>query len=65
MLWCKREEAVEKRKGGAWYGKRKLGGVLSIQLDLQITSRVGLVVLYYINFIQGVYERERNAFERE
>ena len=33
-----------------WYGKPKLGGVLSIQVDLQITSRVRLVVLYYINF---------------
>ena len=55
MLWCKRGEAVEKRKGGGggvlfesrlWYGKRKLGGVLSIQVDLQITPSVRLVVLF-------------------
>ena len=59
MSWCK---AVEKRRGGGggvlfesrpWYGKRKLGGVFSIQVDLQITSSVGLVVLYYINFTTG------------
>ena len=63
MLWCKRGEAVEKRRGGGgggggrrgllfesrpWYGKGKIGGVLSSQVDLQITSRVRLVVLYYI-----------------
>ena len=36
-----------------WYGKGKLGGVLSIQVDLQITSRVRLVVLYNINFTTG------------
>ena len=56
-LWCKRGEAVEKRKGGGgggglradWYGKRKLG----IQVDLQITSKVRLVVLHYINFTAG------------
>ena len=33
-----------------WYGK---GAVLSIQVDLQITSRVRLVVLNYINFTAG------------
>ena len=38
---------------GPWYGKRKLGGVLSIQVDLQITSRVSLVILLYINFTTG------------
>ena len=63
MLWCKRGEAVEKRRGGGGgrvlfesipvYGKWKIGGVLSIQVDLQITSRVRLVVLYYINFTTG------------
>ena len=46
MLWCKRGEAVEKKRGGGgellfesrpWYGKRKLGGALSIQVDLQIS----------------------------
>ena len=36
-----------------WYGKRKHGRVLSIQVDLQITSRVRLVVLYYINCTSG------------
>ena len=36
-----------------WYGKGKIGGVLSSQVDLQITSRVRLVVLYYINFTMG------------
>ena len=61
MLWFKRGEAVEKRRGvgvggllfessHAWYGKWKIGGVLSIQVDLQITSRL---VLYYINFTMG------------
>ena len=59
MLWFKRGDAVEKIRGGGegrcslWYGKRKLGGVLSIQVDLQITSKVRLVVLYYINFATG------------
>ena len=58
VLWFKRGEAAEKRRGGCclradhgpWYGKWKIGGLLSIQIDLQITSRVRLVVLYYINF---------------
>ena len=36
-----------------WYRKWKIGGVLSIQVDLQITSRVRLVVMYYINFATG------------
>ena len=36
-----------------WYVKLKIGGVLSIQVELQITSRVRLVVLYYINFTTG------------
>ena len=68
MLWCKRGEAVEKRKGGGggggggegvmlesrpWNGKWKLGGVFCIQVDLQITSRVRLVVLYYIDSSTG------------
>ena len=58
VLWFKRGEAAEKRRGGCclradhgpWYGKWKIGGLLSIQIDLQITSRVRLVALYYINF---------------
>ena len=62
ILLCKRGEAVEKRRGGGgvlfesrpWYRKQKLGGVFSSQVDLQITSRVRLVVLYYINFTTGV-----------
>ena len=52
-----RKERLLRRKGGGGcclsvdhYGKRKLGGVLS---SLQITSTVGLVVLYYINFTTG------------
>ena len=47
MLWCKRGEAVEKRAGGGvliktrpWYGKRKLGVVLSIQVHLPTTGFV-------------------------
>ena len=36
-----------------WYGNREIGGVFSIQVHLQITSRVRLVVLYYINFTTG------------
>ena len=36
-----------------WYGKQKIGGVLSIQVDLQITSRVRLVALYCINFTKS------------
>ena len=65
MSWCKRGEAVEKGGWGGgggggvlfesrpWYGKLKLGEVLSIQVNLQMTSRVRLVVLYYINFTMG------------
>ena len=54
-----REERLLRKEGGVlfesrpWYGKQKLGGVFSIQVDLQITSRVRLVVLYYINFTTG------------
>ena len=65
MLWCKRGEAAEKRREGGggggggllfesspFVGKRK-HGVLSIQVDLQITSRVcRLVVLYYITLLR-------------
>ena len=60
MLWCKREEAVQKRRvlfeSRPWYGKWKLGGVLSMQVDLQITSRVRLVGFVHctcINFTTG------------
>ena len=38
---------------GPWYGKQKFGGMLSIQVDLQITSKVRLLVLLYINFTTG------------
>ena len=49
---------LRKEEGGVlfesrpWYGSGCVG-VLSIQVDLQITSRVRLVVLYYINFTKG------------
>ena len=61
MLWCKRGEAIEKRRGGGGcclradhgMGSGCVGRVLSIQEDLQITSRDRLVVLYCINYATG------------
>ena len=48
------EEWLLRREGGGCCLRADHGmgssGVLSIQVDLQITSRVRLVVLYYINF---------------
>ena len=56
-------EAVEKRREGVLFESHSIGkwlcwktsGMLYIQVDLQITSRVRLVVLYYmyINFTTG------------
>ena len=57
-----REERLLRKEGGGggvlfesrpWYRKWKLGGVLSLQVDLQITSRDRLVVLYCINYATG------------
>ena len=62
-IWRKRGEAVQKRRGGVGgrvlfeirplYGKRKLGGLLKIQVDLQITSRVRLVVFVLHKLYHG------------
>ena len=48
-----RKERILRKEGECCLRADHGKGVFSIQVDLQITSRIRLVVLYYINFIAG------------